>query len=237
MLTPNQCRSFDHFLIEQCGIPGAVLMENAGRNCSDFIVREHAIAGQDQPLRSTILCGGGNNGGDGFVIARHLVNAGGQVKVIRFKDHDQYSGDSKTMLHCLQPIKQSTIRFPPDADNQDLTELIGTVEGQPVHWIVDALLGTGAVGDLRPDMAAAVLVANQLPAVRFAVDVPSGLDPLTGNPSITVFQADLCGTFVASKTGFANPIAQPYLGKTVVLDIGFTPACCHWRAPRNEDAC
>lgn len=234
MLSPKQCRAFDQFLIEDCKVPGILLMENAGRNCADFILRQHADSAQKHRVRATILCGGGNNGGDGFVIARHLLNAAAQVQVIHFPDRDRYSGDARTMLDWLSLVDHTAIRFPATEEKQALRQLIGFVDGQPVNWIVDAMLGTGANGDLKTDMASAVQVANGLDAIRFAVDVPSGLDPSLGTPTKTVFRADYCGTFVAKKTGFSNPLAQPYLGSTRVLDIGFTPASCGWSPPSDE---
>ena len=81
MLTPEQCRAFDQYLIHQQGVPGTILMENAGRGCAELILRQHRSTGSES-LRVSILCGCGNNGGDGFVIARHLINASANVTVV-----------------------------------------------------------------------------------------------------------------------------------------------------------
>ena len=79
-------------------------MENAGRGCAQLILQQHRLAG-NEPLRVSILCGRGNNGGDGFVIARHLLNAGTQVTVVLFAEPQRYSGDAKIMLNCLAPLQ------------------------------------------------------------------------------------------------------------------------------------
>jgi NAD(P)H-hydrate epimerase len=233
MLTPKQCRFFDEFLIDEVGIPGAILMENAGRNCAELILRVQNKLDPTSVVRATILCGAGNNGGDGFVIARHLANAGGEAKVIVFSDLPAYSGDAKTMLDCLQPLSIQAIQYSPTDGQTANARDIANIDDKPVNWIVDALLGTGAKGPLRSEMAGAVSIANELPVRRFAVDVPSGLDPTTGIPNRVTFIADHCGTFVDSKSGFANPLATPYLGLTVVMDIGFTPDSCSWIPPEK----
>ena len=85
-------------------------------------------------------------------------------------------------------------------------------------------------GTLRPAMAQAVSVANQLKLKRFAADIPTGLDPVLGQPHNPVFQADYCATFVDLKTCFQNPQAADCLGKVSVIDIGFTPESCNWKS-------
>ena len=231
MLTPKQCRAFDQYLIQQRGISGAILMENAGRGCAQLILDQHRISAAKEPLCASILCGGGNNGGDGFVAARHLVNAGAKIAVVLFSSADQYSGDAKIMLDCLAPLKPNIIHWNENFNDAQIQSVIGTVDGKPCNWCVDAMLGTGVRGPLRPHIVQAITAANQLQLTRFAVDIPTGLDPLTGQPYETVFQADFCGTFVDHKTGFSNTNAQACLGKVSVIDIGFTPTGCHWPPP------
>ena len=228
MLTPKQCRAFDQYLIQQRGIPGVILMENAGRGCAQLILQQHRKFAPNEPLYASILCGSGNNGGDGFVIARHLINAGARVSVVLFAATEQYTGDAKIMLDCLTPLIPNIIRWNENHDDSQIESVIGSIDSQPCNWCVDALLGTGVRGPLRPHIAQAITVANRLKLKRFAVDIPSGLDPITGQPDDTVFRADFCGTFVDQKTGFANPVAKTYLGLVSVLDIGFTPNSCHW---------
>ena len=230
MLTPEQCRAFDQYLIQQEGIPGAILMENAGRGCAERILQQNRSTG-NEPLRVSILCGRGNNGGDGFVIARHLLNAGAQVAVVLFAEPQRYTGDAKIMLACLAPLQPTVAHWSEIQSDAQAEIAIGSIDDQPCHWCVDALLGTGVRGSLRPKIAQAVTTANRLPVKRFAVDVPTGLDPLSGQPGESVFKADFCGTFVALKSGFQHPAAKNYLGEVAVIDIGFTPKSCNWDPP------
>ena len=203
-------------------------MENAGRGCAQQILELHKESTPDEMLRATVLCGSGNNGGDGFVIARHLVNAGASVKVLLLASPEQYSGDAKIMLDCLKPVKLQSILWDAEQTDAQVESIIGGFDNQASHWCVDALLGTGARGPLRPAMAQAVAAANRLKLRRFAVDIPTGLDPVSGQPGDPTFNADYCGTFVDRKTGFENHQAEQYLGKVSVIDIGFTPKSCVW---------
>ena len=205
-------------------------MENAGRGCAQLILQQHRFA-DNEPLRVSILCGCGNNGGDGFVIARHLFNAGAQVTVVLFAEPQRYTGDAKIMLDCLAPLQANITHWDEIQSAAQAEAAIGTIDSKPCHWCIDALLGTGVRGPLRPNIAQAVTAANRLPLRRFAVDVPTGLDPLSGQAGESVFNADFCGTFVALKSGFQNPAAKNYLGEVAVIDIGFTPNSCGWKPP------
>ena len=206
-------------------------MENAGRGCAELILKLHKESTSDDTLLATILCGSGNNGGDGFVIARHLSNAGASVTVVLFANPQRYSGDAKIMLDCLTPLQPKPVLWDANQTDEQAEAFIGTIDNQRCTWCVDALLGTGAQGPLRSAMAQAVTVANRLKLKRFAVDIPSGLDPVSGQPHDPVFLADHCGTFVAKKTSFQNPKAERCLGEVTVIDIGFTPASCDWAPP------
>ena len=206
-------------------------MENAGRGCAQLILDLHKKSADNDMLRATILCGSGNNGGDGFVIARHLINAGAVVTVVLFANRERYTGDAKTMLDCLAPLRTRQILWDVNQTDAQAEEIIGLIDHQRCHWCVDALLGTGAQGPLRPAMAQAVTVANRLRLNRLAIDVPTGLDPISGKPHDTTFQATYCATFVDLKKAFQNPQAATCLGQVSVIDIGFTPASCDWDPP------
>lgn len=232
MLTPEQCRAFDQYLIQQNGIPGTILMENAGRGCAEQILQHHR-ATSNEPLRASVLCGGGNNGGDGFVLARHLINASAKVTVVLFAELQRYTGDAKIMLDSLAPLQPNITHWDEIQSAAQAETAIGTIDNQLCHWCIDALLGTGVRGPLRPHIAQAVATANRLSLKRFAIDVPTGLNPLSGQPGGSVFKADFCGTFVATKSGFQNPTAKNYLGGVSVIDIGFTPSSCGWQPPNS----
>lgn len=164
-------------------------MENAGRGCAQLILKLHKESKPNETLRTTILCGSGNNGGDGFVIARHLINAGAAVKVLLFAPTDQYTGDAKTMLDCLAALHLDPILWDEQQTDAHVQEIIGNIDSQPCNWCIDALLGTGARGPLRPALAQAVTAANRLKLRRLAVDIPTGLDPVLGQPDESAFLA------------------------------------------------
>jgi len=162
-----------------------------------------------------VVCGKGNNAGDGFVIARHLDLRGIVVRVVLLGAPGELRGDAAAnfaiLAKCGVPIGDLSAAF--EAATFD-AQLAGC------EWIVDALLGTGTTGAPRPPLDAAIRRMNAAPAKRLAVDLPSGLDCDTGEPSDPTVRADHTCTFVAEKPGFANPAAAECLGRIHVLDIG-----------------
>ncbi len=208
----DQVRTRDAVAIEQLGIPGVVLMENAGRNAAAVIYGELADPAASSVL---ILCGGGNNGGDGFVIARHLHNASVAVTAVLTATPERIHGDAQTNLRILERMGVRLIRaFEQPGLEQALVEI------QQAGLIVDALLGTGSKGAPRGVGAELIRIANQAPARRIAIDIPSGLDADTGEVHEPCFRADLTISMVAAKLGFAAPSAVPVVGRVVVVDIG-----------------
>jgi NAD(P)H-hydrate epimerase len=221
-LTREQCREIDHRATEQFGIPSIVLMENAGRGCVDVLER----LGIDGPV--AILGGKGNNAGDGFVIARHLEIRGYELRVLLLCPAGELRGDAATnfatlqktkvpIVHVAESLRDSELRVSDRRDHM-MSEL--DRHSRDVAWIVDALLGTGAVGQPRPPFDAAIDWMNAHPAKKLAVDVPSGLDCDTGQPAIHTVRADHTCTFAAMKIGFTQPAAKPYVGTVDVCDIG-----------------
>ncbi len=208
-LTRSQVRSIDRRAIEEYGMSGLVLMENAGRGCADVLCR----LGCQGPV--AVVCGKGNNAGDGFVIARHLDLRGIAVKVLLLGQPGELSGDAAAnyAIAAKSAIPMLDFSGPWDAA-RFASELAGA------DWIVDALLGTGATGSPRPPWDEAIRGMNASPARKLAVDLPSGLDCDTGIPADPTFRADHTCTFVARKIGFDNPPAAKYLGTVHVLDIG-----------------
>ena len=209
-LSREQVRSVDRRAIEQFGIPGIVLMENAGRGAADLL-REQGIAGQ------VVICAGkGNNGGDGFVIARHLEAAGIEVQVLLFCGPDSLTGDADVNYRILEksgtPVTVILDR------KEDLDRLKSLLD--PAEWIVDALLGTGIQAEVRSPFDGMIAAINRAGKRVFAVDLPSGLDCDTGEPLGECVQANLTGTFVAAKQGFSNPQSVAYTGTIHVLPIG-----------------
>jgi NAD(P)H-hydrate epimerase len=169
--------------------------------------------------RTIICCGKGNNGGDGFVIARHLDNWGWPVKVLLFGRPSELTGNAATMYQILA---KSNIRIEvvlPDAVrledylNQDLTNFND-------GWLVDALFGTGLSGSVREPFDRVIAAINASPAPVLAVDIPSGLDCDTGEPLGIAVRAHFTVTFAGLKQGFMRPEALHWTGEVHVVDLG-----------------
>lgn len=218
-LTRAQVRHVDRVAIERYGIDGLVLMENAGRSVAEWIARNLP------PGDVCILCGRGNNGGDGYVIARHLEleydrlasERGGAlpattVRVVSVVGPEGLTGDAAAN-HRIARLSEIPIRVA--TDSESLRDAIGTPD-----LIIDCLLGTGASGDPRGAIADAIRLANDSPARRVAIDLPSGLDCDTGVAGEPTFRAEATLTLVAAKVGFRQAVAEPWLGRVVVLPIG-----------------
>ena len=203
-LSRQQVRAVDRIAIEEYGIPGIVLMENAGRGAAEAI---HRLAPNGVVV---IVAGKGNNAGDGYVIARHLQLLQREVHVVSLVDPATLGGDA---LINAEVAAKSEIDIVIAVDPADLQRAIavGTV-------IVDCILGTGATGPLRDPLATAVDVANQLEATRIAIDVPTGLDCDSGDCGDPTFRANHTLTFVAPKLGFDRAKAQ--VGDVEVISIG-----------------
>ena len=208
-LNRQQSRNVDHLAITQFGISSLTLMENAGRACADVL--------ETHNFESIILlCGKGNNAGDGFVIARHLLTREISAITILLVDPATLTSDAKTNFEILTKLP-STIIF---ADQDNLTQIFSALEVSKNMAIVDCLVGTGGQGALRPPFEQTVEWANKQPAYRVAIDIPSGLDCDTGEAATATFQAQQTLTMATAKTGFTKRNASEYTGHVVVLDIG-----------------
>ncbi len=197
-------------------------MENAGRGCVDLI-EQKGIAG---PVG--ILCGKGNNGGDGFVIARYLWIRGYNARVLLVPPADQLAGDALVNYQILKRAGANIVQLPEEGGNSALPETLDFLKlleeaTKGCTWLVDCLLGTGATGAPRPPYDLLIEWMNGEQAKRLAIDVPSGLDCDTGVASATTVRADMTATLVTTKIGYAQPSAEPYLGEVHVVDIGIPP--------------
>ena len=213
-LSRDEVRSVDARAIGEWHVPGIVLMENAGRGAAEWL---HRLAGA--PCRVAIACGRGNNGGDGFVIARHLENLGHEVRILLACDPAAIEGDAAINRAI---VERAAIPVSPlaGADEQAWAEALVTSD-----WIVDALLGTGASGPPRGAVGAAIraiVAARGRPGGPrvLAVDLPSGLDCDTGKAPGDCVRADATATFVARKLGFDTPGAETFTGDVHVVGIG-----------------
>jgi NAD(P)H-hydrate epimerase len=218
--TRAQCRALDRLVIEEYGIPGIVLMEHAGRSVAEAMLAEESSAKSRGGSTCFVFCGGGNNGGDGFVIARWLDDAGIGVACISTADEASTRGDARL---ARDACRRAGVTLH-DASTRDRLDAVrALLVASPPRIVVDALLGTGFEGRVREDVARAIRCVNELRergARTWSVDLPSGLDCDSGALADPSVQADVTATFVARKRGFSAPDAQKRLGRVLVLPIG-----------------
>jgi NAD(P)H-hydrate epimerase len=207
-LTRQQLRDLDRLAVAEFGMPAEVLMENAGRSAAELLLALGAAG------RVVICCGKGNNGGDGFVVARHLDLKSVPLEVLLLAKPDDLRGEAKINFTIIDRAGVP-VQIVLDIDPQDLDRKFATAD-----WIVDALYGTGFSGSLLASMAEVVNRMNASGRPVLAIDIPSGLDCDTGIASGPAVRARHTITFVASKVGFKNPAAAPYLGQVHVAGIG-----------------
>lgn len=209
LLTREQVRNVDRVAIEELGLPGIVLMENAGRGATEILLKQPNVD------RVVICAAGGNNGGDGFVIARHLMLAGYEVQIWLFSPSEKLSGDARVNYQVASRLGIPITQCDPERIDQSLEEALKSAD-----WIVDALFGTGLSSEVRPPFAQLIDRINQVETPVLAVDLPSGLDCDTGQPLGTAIQATKTVTFVAGKVGFSQPGASTWTGEVDVVSIG-----------------
>ena len=215
-LTRAEVRAVDRRAIDEFGMTGLVLMENAGRGAAERLI-ELGIVGL------VIVCAGkGNNGGDGFVIARHLELLGYDVRVLLFANPTDLSGDAAANWRILEAAETPRVVLGRQPALSDIDHALSHAD-----WIVDALLGTGTVGEVREPYRTAITSINRSARRVLAVDLPSGLDCDTGLPiesladgTALCVRAKHTATFVASKRGFDNPNSQAFTGEVYVVGIG-----------------
>jgi NAD(P)H-hydrate epimerase len=217
-VTCDQMRAIDRRAIDQFGIPALILMENAGRGAADEAAKLYRSRSLSGP--ALIFCGAGNNGGDGFVVARHMANAGFEVRIFctaaRAKiDRQREAGINLTICERMDlPIR-----------DLDTPERVGAIRPEltPGALIVDAVFGVGLASAPREPQATLlrILAESRLPVL--AVDVPSGLDADSGKPLGIALPADVTATMACPKVGLGEH-AKAFVGSLVVVDIG-APAC------------
>jgi NAD(P)H-hydrate epimerase len=208
-LTCRQVREIDRRAVEEYGLSGLVLMENAGRGLADVL----CALGAAGPV--AVCCGKGNNAGDGFVLARHLDLRRVPVQTLVWTEPSKLRGDAAVNFRVLERCGAPIEVF---AQGHDAGRFQQCLAG--AAWIVDALLGTGATGEPRPPLDAVIDQINASGVTVLAVDLPSGLDADTGIASRHTVRAAHTCTFVAAKPGLLASGAKRYTGELHVLDIG-----------------
>lgn len=218
VMSRDEVRSFDAWAINTLGVAGVVLMENAGRSCAELIKEK---LGGVVGAKVCIFCGTGNNGGDGYVIARHLLNSGFEVVVVVCGDRSRIKGDARTNLDILEGLGQPIEQL--DLGSGDIA---GQVESfaRGADMLVDGLFGTGLRGELNDEYKELIESMNGQNRSILAIDIPSGLDCDTGEPLGAAVRASYTVTFVAVKKGFVlGESAGEYTGEIFVASIGVEP--------------
>jgi len=225
-VTRDQMRELDRRAIEEFGIPAIVLMENAGRGAAleaAKLYREAALGG---PV--LVFCGAGNNGGDGFVVARHMANAGFDVRVFCCFDRSraERSGEAGVNLAICERMGLAI----EDAATPDAIARLrdGLPQGA---LLVDAIFGVGLSKPVREPAATLLGLLAEGGLATLAVDVPSGLDADTGEPLGVALRADVTATMACPKIGLRGRGAA-YVGRLAVVDIGMPAALL---APGSAD--
>ncbi|MCC5894807.1 MAG: NAD(P)H-hydrate epimerase [Alkalibacterium sp.] len=204
-LSAREIKAIDHFTIHTVGIPSLVLMERAALSVTEAILKEY-----DYPEYS-IVCGTGNNGGDGIAVGRLLHQSGKQVTLLLVGDFDKASKETKTQLSIARHLRIPVKAFPEEGfSNKNAL-------------IVDALFGIGLNRDVKQPQLAAVRTINESSNHVIAVDIPSGLSADTGLIYNEAVKAEKTYTIGFWKKGFDNPLCRQFTGEIDVLLIGYPP--------------
>jgi len=208
----EKLREMDTRCREEYGIPTLLLMEHAGRAAARAAARL-----QPERLPIAVVCGVGNNGGDGFCAARHLANMGYPVRrfVAGMATKLRPGGAAQTNLHIVRKMGIPTLHLLDPGETERLRA--GLAEAT---LVIDALLGAGLKGEMRPLQRAVVESVNDKRGPVLAVDVPSGMNGDTGEPMPIAVEARMTVTFAALKTGFAAENARRFTGQVLLADIG-----------------
>jgi NAD(P)H-hydrate epimerase len=206
----QQMRDLDSSAIHDFGIPGIVLMENAGRKTTDLLIKRY---GDPAGKKIIIFAGPGNNGGDGFVVARHLHQKRADVVVYLLVAPDKITGDAQTNLEIVKklPIEIHTILNSDEISRVDISS---------AFFIVDGLFGTGLKRDVRGHYAEVITIINNSNLPVAALDIPSGLDSDTGSPLGSCIAANVTYTYGLAKPGQFSYPGKDLCGILEVIDIG-----------------
>lgn len=216
-LSREEVRSLDARAADDLLLPTLLLMENAGRGAAAFL--SDLIGETPAPPRVLILCGPGNNGGDGGVVARHLDAWGASVRLVWFTHRDRLKGDAKAQWNILERSDISQTAWlddhPGETSPGGLDALLTGAD-----WLVDGLLGTGLDRPVSGLLREVVEAINRSGKPVLALDLPSGLDADTGEALGVAVRATATATFAAPKKGFDAPGAAAHTGRVAVIDIG-----------------
>lgn len=214
LVTAEEMRLLDQTAIEEYGIPGVVLMENAGLAVVR-VVRDH-FSGNMARRRVLIFAGKGNNGGDGFVVARHLANAGCDVKIFLLCKPEELQGDAQTNWKI---VRKMNIRYQLILTERDLN--VVKVGLMYTELVIDGIFGTGFRGEAQGTVGKLIDLVNEAGKPVAAIDIPSGLEADTGRVKGPCIQARYTVTFGLPKVGLILEPGARFVGKLVTADISF----------------
>jgi NAD(P)H-hydrate epimerase len=215
LVTATEIQAMDRQTIEKFGLPGRVLMENAGRGATRFLCEQFPDI---ENKKIGVIAGRGNNGGDGFVIARCLQQKGIEVRVYLLAEAGKVRGDAAANLNLLKPLDVPLAEIP---DEASFLKIQPEMEGMDI-W-VDAILGTGLKSDVKGYFRTIIDYINGLNKPVFAVDIPSGLNSDTGQSCGACIRARATATFAFAKTGHMVYPGADYSGNLKIVDIGIPP--------------
>ncbi|MDD4980141.1 MAG: NAD(P)H-hydrate epimerase [Candidatus Omnitrophica bacterium] len=210
LLTARQSKDIDIKAREVFGISTLVLMENAGRGVSEEAIK--LLRRKEKKV--AIFCGKGNNGGDGFVTARHLLTQGIKPDIYLAGSIAEVENEARPNLEILLKLKQRVLEI----SEENLHLVKNKISGY--NLIIDALLGVGLAGEVRGIYRDLIGIINISNAHILSVDIPSGLDATTGRVLGCCVKADTTVTFVAKKRGMLVGDGPKYCGRIVVKDLG-----------------
>ena len=212
ILTARQIQRLDQIAIHKIGIPSIALMVNAGRSVAQEVLRQFKKISQK---RVSIVCGLGNNAGDGFVCARHLINQNIKTKIFVIGNPAQLKEDARTNYQILRNLGIAIHSIDSNRSSQILDDDL-----KKFKIIVDAIFGVGLNRDIEDPFKSVIEKINSSKARVISVDVPSGLDATTGKIHGVCVRAKTTVTFSFLKKGFFINQGPRYVGKIVVEDIG-----------------
>ncbi|MBU4421013.1 MAG: NAD(P)H-hydrate epimerase, partial [Proteobacteria bacterium] len=212
LVTAGEMQEMDRQTIESYGLPGRVLMENAGLGATRILLKQFKGL---VDKKVGIVAGRGNNGGDGFVMARYLSQKGISVTVYLLAKKSMVKGDAAENLNLLAPLDITVIEMP---DQKSFSKNKTSMLHQDI-WI-DAILGTGLKSDVKGYFRKIIEFINSLEKPVFSVDIPSGLNADTGRPCGACIQAHTTATFAFAKTGHLIFPGAGYTGNLEIIDIG-----------------
>jgi NAD(P)H-hydrate epimerase len=219
-LSRQEVRSIDRCAAEQYHLPTLLLMENAGRGAAAWL-RDRLAPERQPPV--LVLCGPGNNGGDGAVLARHLDGWGIATQVVWFLPAAGLSGDARVQLEILRAAAMPLAEVPLEAAGETALALLDQACAA-CGWLVDGLFGTGLTRPISGFLAQVVERMERSAKPILALDLPSGLDCDTGKPLGPTVRAAATATFIAPKLGFSQPAAAHFTGTIHVVDLGLPRA-------------